>query len=156
MPRPTKSDCVGVLFILPTLHIVMLVASENYYILAGARINANRHNVIMMKTEKNGGPNYLAAWREHRGMSQEDLAERIDPPTTQGQIAHLESGRSGLTAKWLRKLSAALNVTPGLILDHPPHEIDNDIIDIWAHAGRKERRQILDIAKTILRTGTDE
>lgn len=107
-----------------------------------------------MDSDKNGGPNYLRAWRVFRGLTQEQLADRVD--TNPNMIGYLESGERGLSAKWLRRLAPALDTTPGMILDHDPSTLDSDIIDIWAHAGSREKRQLADIAKTILRTGTND
>jgi transcriptional regulator with XRE-family HTH domain len=104
--------------------------------------------------DKNAGPNHLKAWREFRGMSQAALAERVG--TNQNMIGYLESGERGLSAKWLRKLAPALNTTPGHLLDHDPTEMDADIIDIWMHADQRQRRQLSDIARTLIRTGTDD
>lgn len=108
----------------------------------------------MDEQEKNGGPNYLRAWRLFRKKTQEQLAEIVG--TTQHQIAFLENGDRALSAKWLRRLAPALETTPGMLLDHDPTTLDNDIIDIWAHADSREKRQISDIAKAIVRTGTDD
>lgn len=128
-------------------------ASPIYCVLCGASDIASCDNHEMDEQPKNGGPNYLKAWRLHRKMTQEQLAHAIG--TAQHQIAFLENGDRALSAKWLRRLAPALDTTPGMLLDHDPALLDNDIIDIWAHAGNRERRQISDIAKTILRTGTD-
>lgn len=108
----------------------------------------------MDSEEKNGGPNHLREWREFRKMSQQELATACD--TTQHQIAYLESGERGLSAKWLRKLSVALDTTPGMILDHNPNDLDSDIVEIWATASNRQKRQLAEIAKTILKTGTDD
>jgi transcriptional regulator with XRE-family HTH domain len=104
--------------------------------------------------DKNAGPNYLKAWREFRELTQAELAEKVG--TNQNMIAYLESGERGLSAKWLRKLAPALQTTPGHLLDHDPHEMDADIIDIWMHADLRQRRQISEIAKTIVKTGTND
>lgn len=108
----------------------------------------------MADGDKNGGPNFLKMWREFRNLTQQELADRVD--TNANMIGYLESGERGLSAKWLRKLAPALDTTPGMLLDHDPRELDSDIIDIWAHAGNRERRQLSDIAKTIVRTGTHD
>lgn len=107
-----------------------------------------------MDSSKNGGPNYLRAWRAYRELTQEQLAERVG--TNANMIQYLETGERGLSAKWLRRLAPALDTTPGMLLDHDPGALDSDIIDIWSHAGSREKRQISDIAKTILRTGTND
>lgn len=107
-----------------------------------------------MDTEKNAGPNYLQAWRKFRRMTQDELAERVN--TTKAVISLLESGQRPLSAKWLRKLAPVLKTTPGHLLDHDPEDISADIFDIWMHADSRQKRQIADIAKTIVRTGTDD
>lgn len=104
-----------------------------------------------MDQEENGGPNHLRAWREYRGLSQPELAERIG--TSHQVIGYLERGRTQLSAKWLRKLAPALDTTPGMLLDHNPNDLSTDIIDIWSHMDKRQQRQIADIARTL--TGTD-
>jgi transcriptional regulator with XRE-family HTH domain len=107
-----------------------------------------------MDSDKNGGPNFLRAWRTFRKLTQEQLAELVG--TNPNMIQYLETGERGLSAKWLRRLAPALDTTPGMLLDHDPHQLDSDIIDIWSHAGAREKRQMSEIAKTILRTGTND
>lgn len=103
--------------------------------------------------DKNGGPNHLRAWRQYRKLSQEELASVVK--TNANQIHYLETGERGLSAKWLRKLADALDTTPGMILDHDPQELGDDMVEIWGTASLRQRRQITEIAKTILKTGTD-
>lgn len=109
-------------------------------------------DIARMESNKNGGPNYLRAWREFRKLTQEKLAEAVG--TNANMIQYLETGERGLSAKWLRRLAPALDTTPGMLLDHDPHALDSDVIDIWAHAGERERRQLSEIAKTLVKTGT--
>ena len=107
----------------------------------------------METDDKNGGPNNLKAWREFRKMSQALLAKEAD--TTQHQIAYLESGERGLSAKWLRKLAPALNTTPGMLLDHDPNTLPTNVIEIWVNADARQKRQISEIARTIVADGTN-
>jgi transcriptional regulator with XRE-family HTH domain len=109
--------------------------------------------VTMENQDKNGGPNHLRAWREYRGLTQAQLGERVG--TNSNMIGYLEAGERGLSAKWLRKLADALDTTPGMILDHDPGDLDSDILDIWATASTRQKRQISEIAKTLLRDGTN-
>ncbi len=102
--------------------------------------------------ESNGGPNHLRAWREYRKLSQVELAEAIG--TTHQVIGYIERGRTQLSAKWLRKLAPALKTTPGLLLEHDPNELTDDLIDLWTGANTSQKRQITEIARTITRTGT--
>ena len=104
--------------------------------------------------DPNGGPNHLRAWREYRRLSQIELAAAIG--TSHQVIGYLERGRTQLSAKWLRKLAEPLKTTPGLLLDHDPNDLDDDLIETWTKASSTEKRQIVSIAHTITRTGTSD
>ncbi len=93
--------------------------------------------------------NFLSAWRRHRGMTQEQLAEAID--TTPGVISLLESGQRKLSPKWLRKLAPVLNTTPGFILDIDPDEMPTDVLDVWSSIPEASRDQALAVLKTFAR-----
>lgn len=70
-------------------------------------------------------------------------------------IGYLESGERGLSAKWLRRLAPALETTPGMLLDHDPRTIDKDILELWSQASLREKKQISEIAKALIATGTN-
>jgi transcriptional regulator with XRE-family HTH domain len=106
-----------------------------------------------MESDKNAGPNYLRQWRRFRGLTLEDLAKAVG--TNPNMIGYLESGERGLSAKWLRRLAPALSTTPGLLLDHDPYDLDSDIVDIWINGSDRQRRQIAEIAKALIKTGTE-
>lgn len=116
-------------------------------------------DIARMESDKNGGPNYLRAWREFkkdkdgRPMTQEQLAELAG--TNANMIQYLETGERGLSGKWLRRLAPLLGTTPGLLLDHDPNDLDSDVVEIWVHGSERQRRQIAEIARTLVRTGTD-
>lgn len=109
------------------------------------------HIVSVSDQEKNGGPNHLKAWREYRKLTQSKLAERVG--TNSNMIGYLESGERALSAKWLRRLADALEITPGHLLDHDPAHLDNDILEIWMGADPVVRRQLAEVAKALVRTG---
>lgn len=102
--------------------------------------------------ESNAGKNHLKAWREYRGLSQHELAEKVG--TSHQVIGYLERGRTQLSAKWLRTIAPALDTTPGMLLDHDPHDLSADIIDIWSHMDTRQKRQFSVIAREL--TGTDD
>lgn len=133
------------------------MASAICHSLCGDDISPTWHIVTMsdedVEQPKNGGPNHLKAWREHRKMTQAQLAELVG--TNANMIGYLESGERGLSAKWLRKLAPALNLTPGHLLDHNPNDLPTDILEIWMGADTSVRRQISEVAKALSRTGTD-
>jgi plasmid maintenance system antidote protein VapI len=106
--------------------------------------------------DKNGGPNHLRSWMLYRGIKGADLAKALGGSVTPGMVSDLANSKRALSAKWLRRLAAELDTTPGMLLDHDPREISADIIDLWAHSDARQKRQIVDIAKTLARTGTGE
>src|SRR5271165_4506151 len=90
-------------------------------------------------------PNFLRAWREYRGLNQAKLAEAVD--TTGAVISLLEAGERGLSDKWLRRLAPVLGTTPGHLLDMDPHDVDNDVFEIFNSMSKEMQEQ----AKSILR-----
>lgn len=104
---------------------------------------------------KNGGHNYLREWRQHRRMTQEELAGAVEPKTSTNMIQYLETGERGLSAKWLRRLADALRTTPGMILEHNPAEIDADLLETWLKSSPPIKRQIVEVTKAIVRSGNN-
>jgi transcriptional regulator with XRE-family HTH domain len=67
--------------------------------------------------------NRLRAWRENLGLTQSQLAGRID--TTGAVISLLESGDRPLSEKWLRRIAPALGITEGWLVKRWPEEIEH-------------------------------
>lgn len=107
----------------------------------------------MESADKNGGPNHLRAWRTYRKLTQEQLADQVG--TNANMIQYLETGERGLSAKWLRRLADALETTSGMILEHDPEQLDSDVLDIWVHGDIRQKRQLSEIAKALIKTGTE-
>ena len=105
--------------------------------------------------DKNGGPNFLRAWMLYRGIKGADLAKALGGAVTPGMVSDLANSKRALSAKWLRRLAPHFQTTPGMLLDHDPRELDADIIDLWSNADVRQKRQLVDIAKTLARTGTE-
>lgn len=61
--------------------------------------------------------NYLAEWRKHRNLTQDQVASRAK--TSKPTISRLESGERGLSKKWLDRLAPILDTTPAGLLVHP-------------------------------------
>lgn len=60
----------------------------------------------------------LKAWRKHRGLTQSALASRVG--TSLSFIAQLEGGARKFAQDTLTKLAAALEASPGELIDYTP------------------------------------
>ena len=109
------------------------------------------HTDVMEQDDKNGGPNHLKAWRIWRGLSQAELAERVG--TNANMIGYLEDGSRGLSLKWLRRLAPALDTNVGMLAQHDPNTIGEDLIELWATLSTRDQRKILEIAKLVISEG---
>jgi transcriptional regulator with XRE-family HTH domain len=89
---------------------------------------------------------FLRQWREHRRMTQEDLAGMIG--TNASVISLLEDGKRRLSDKWLDRLAPALKTSRGAILDYDPNSVSNTILEIWASIPESSKPQALDILQT--------
>jgi transcriptional regulator with XRE-family HTH domain len=89
-------------------------------------------------------PNHLRAWRLHRGLTQQQLAERVE--TTKAVIGNLENGGRGLSERWLRLLGPALGVTAGVLLDRGPTD-PPAILELWSRIPPDRR----ELARDVLR-----
>lgn len=105
--------------------------------------------------DKNGGPNHLRAWMLYRGIKGNELATALGGNVTPGMVSDLANSKRALSAKWLRRLAPILHTTPGMLLDHDPNELPRDIMEIWGNANTDQRRQLVDLARVIVRDGTN-
>lgn len=137
--------------------IANVLASPEFRKSGNYTIGDLSHNANMAdQDDKNGGPNHLRAWMEHRGVKGVDLAKGLGGNVTPGMVSDLINSNRALSAKWLRRIAPLLDTTPGMLLDHDPTELDADIIDMWSSASARQRKQLSEIAKTILKTGTED
>jgi transcriptional regulator with XRE-family HTH domain len=102
---------------------------------------------------KDNSQNHLRAWRKFRRLTQQQLADAIEPPTTKQVIQAIESGARGLSDKWLRRLAPALGTTPGFLLDHAPEELPTDLLDVFERIPAESRDQALAVLKTFAKAG---
>lgn len=112
---------------------------------------ALQHANMSVKSDKNGGPNYLRAWREYREMTQEELAEAVEPPTTGSVISLLEEGERGLSLKWLRRLAPALKTRVGFLADYDPQHLDTRALEMIESLPQDQKEQAVSILKTFAR-----
>ncbi len=96
-------------------------------------------------------PTYIAQWRDHRGLTQAQLADRLE--MTQSHLSMLENGKRGYTQETLEAVAHALQTDVASLLMRNPKDGDG-IWSIWDNAKPGERQMIVDIAKTVTKTGT--
>jgi transcriptional regulator with XRE-family HTH domain len=101
---------------------------------------------------------FIREWREFRNLTLERLAERLREARgltiTHASLSRIERGVQPYSQPILEAIAGEL--TGGdvaYLLVRDPHGPEG-IWSIWDHAQADERRLIVDIAKTITKTGT--
>lgn len=98
---------------------------------------------------------FIRAWRKYRGLTQEQLAERIE--MTSGAISQLENGIINYTQPTLEAIAYALNCEPGDLLSRDPRIDDavSDLRSILASASTLEQKRAIRILRELLGSGTN-
>lgn len=95
---------------------------------------------------------FIREWRKHRGYTQERLAEMIGCDRT--LITHIEKGRREPDLAFLEAAAAAMSIeVPDLVIRDPTDP--DGIWSIWDGLSQPQKTQVVEIAKTIKRTGTE-
>lgn len=94
---------------------------------------------------------YIRAWRKHRHLTLEQLAGRLE--MTPSHLSMLERGERGYTQETLELLADALMTDPASLLMRNPEDPEA-IWTIWDQAKPGEKRMIVELAKTVTKTGT--
>lgn len=94
---------------------------------------------------------FLRQWREYRNLTLERLADRVG--TTHASLSRIERGKQPYGQELLEALADALQTDPASILIRDPSDPEG-IWSIWDQAKPAQRRQIVEIAQTLLKTGT--
>lgn len=94
---------------------------------------------------------FLKQWRNHRGLTQEQLADRVG--VTQGLISQLENNRTDYTGALLEALADALLCDPQDLLMRDPSRPDAmwSILDNLKRATPEEQEQISRVSDALLR-----
>jgi transcriptional regulator with XRE-family HTH domain len=93
---------------------------------------------------------YIKEWRRHRGLTQEQLAERIG--ITKSYVSKIEAGKKRYDQPFLEAAAEALRCEPADLIIRDPSDPDG-IWDIWDQLKPTQRAQVVEIAKTLKRTG---
>lgn len=95
---------------------------------------------------------FIRQWRDHRGLTLERLADRVG--MTAGNLSQLERGNQGYTQNTLEALAEALQTDVASLLMRNPQDSEA-LWSIWDQAKPAERQMLVDIAKTVVKTGTN-
>lgn len=94
---------------------------------------------------------FIREWRQNRNLTLEQLADRLE--MTASHLSMLERGQRGYTQETLEAVAVALQTDAANLLMRNPEDPDA-IWSVWDLAKPGQRQMIVDIAKTIVKTGT--
>jgi len=98
-------------------------------------------------------PTFIRAWREHRKLSQDELA--FEANVDKGNLSKLERGIYPYRQPILESIAKALKVSPGRLIESPPDE-STPLWDAVDRAPPEVRRQIAAAAEAILNASRKE
>ncbi len=85
--------------------------------------------------------NNVKAWRMYRGLTQEQLAERIEMSTA--SVSQIETHKQGLSDDTLFGISTALDCSPGDLLSWDPRSADYQLYRLISAMVAAKREQAL-------------
>ena len=95
---------------------------------------------------------FLREWRNHRVLTQEQLAERAG--ISQGMISQLEKGTTDFSGETLAALADALQCEPADLIMRNPGDPEAPWT-IWDTLEKPQKRQAIEIMKALKRTGSE-
>lgn len=102
-------------------------------------------------------PTFIRQWREKEKLTLEVLAERIttvhDIPVTHATLSRIERGISPYRQPLLEAIAAELKTDVASLLMRNPEDPEG-MWSVWDQAQPGERKMIVDLAKTVVKTGT--
>ena len=91
-------------------------------------------------------------WRKHRNLTLEQMADALDMSAS--HLSMLERGKRGYTQETLERIAAVLKTDTGSLLTVDPLSEPYSMWTVWAEAKPAQKRQIVEIAKALIKTGT--
>lgn len=109
--------------------------------------------LLLMAKRTKFTPTKIRQWRKHRDLTLEQVADLLD--MTPSHLSMLERGERGYTQETLEQLARALKTDVASLLLRDPSDSES-IWPVWEQAKNKPgvRQQIVEIAKTLIRTGS--
>ena len=107
---------------------------------------------------KNPIRHYLREWREYRGLTQQQLADRLPvgedgKATGKDQVSRWERAERGMTMDVQAALAEALDIEPGALFRDPQQPSADEIL---RRATPEQRVLAFRVIDTLLRTGSDD
>lgn len=109
-----------------------------------------RPYVTMRPMPKRG--HFIREWRKYRELTQDQLAERIG--INRAYLSKIESGKRRYDQPFLEAAAEVLRCEPADLIIRDPTDPDG-IWSIWDQLKPVERQQVVEIARTLKRTGTE-
>ena len=110
---------------------------------------ASAHPALMEKNPARRA--FFREWRKHRHLTLEQLADRIG--MTHASVSRIERSLQKWDQDFLEKVADALMCEPVDLLVRNPEDPDG-IWSLWDRAKPGTRQQIVEIAKTLLKTAS--
>lgn len=92
-------------------------------------------------------PTFIRAWRKHRGLTLEVLAERIG--TTHASLSRVERGEQPYNQDLLDLLAGELRCEPADLLMRDPTDPEG-LWSIWDQVKPAQRRQAIELLRVII------
>lgn len=128
--------------------------AENYRLVAWTHDGARKTMPIMPYRVASPQPRqrtFIKEWRKFRDkMTQEQLAEKVG--MSAANLSRIEKGEQDYTQSVIESIAEALDTDVAALLTRKPKE-DEPIWRVWSEATPSQRRQIVEIGKTITRGG---
>jgi transcriptional regulator with XRE-family HTH domain len=132
-------------------HKVKVTASD--FFTQGSWNALRRCERIPSMGEKQHRVTFIRQWRKHRDLTLEQLSSRLDDMAP-SNLSMLERGLRGYTQETLERIAEALQTDAASLLIRNPKD-GEAIWSLWDQAKPGQKKQIVEIAKTITKTGTD-
>lgn len=94
---------------------------------------------------------FIREWRKHRGLTQEQFAERVG--IDRGYVSRIESGKRRYDQPFLEAAAEVLRCNPADLIMRDPGDPDG-IWSIWDSVPEDQRARAAAVLKAFSRTGT--
>jgi transcriptional regulator with XRE-family HTH domain len=107
-----------------------------------------RETKVVPRLKQSWPHHFIAEWREFRGLTQEQLAGRVDLSVS--SISQLENGKQGYSQPTLEALAVALSCEPGDLLMRNPMD-KNAPWSLLASLKPESREKVVDYIRMVAR-----